>query len=204
MSRAKKVVVGDCFKMYPNALHPNADAYIMVAIDEMYYGEERYIQSLSGTHTTVCYTDADRLPTLHLPIKGEWFEKIECGEKKHEYREIEGARDTFRNCPIIWGVSAARAKEMFIDLLHNEEFTFAEWMRDQNQRDWKVLHLTAGYDPNGKRGLPSPQLWVHIEGISIGRGNPEWGAPTDRDVFIIHLGDVFHTKNVLKPADWPQ
>lgn len=24
-----------------------------------------------------------------------------------------------------------------------------------------------------------------IDSITIGRGNPEWGAPTDRDVFII-------------------
>lgn len=31
-----------------------------------------------------------------------------------------------------------------------------------------------------------------IDSITIGRGNPEWGAPTDRDVFIIkhHKEDV--------------
>lgn len=26
------------------------------------------------------------------------------------------------------------------------------------------------------------------EGLSIGRGKPEWGAPTDKDVFILKLG----------------
>ena len=59
-------------------------------------------------------------------------------------------------------------------------------------QDLKILHLTNGY------GHDKPQLWAHIESISIGRGNPEWGAPVDRDVFIIKIGEVFHTKN-LKP-----
>jgi len=61
--------------------------------------------------------------------------------------------------------------------------------------------LTADYskapdffDSHGY-GHSKPQLWAHIEEITIGRGNPEWGAP-DRDVFIIKLGAVFHTKNL--------
>lgn len=30
------------------------------------------------------------------------------------------------------------------------------------------------------------RCFIHrIDSITIGRGNPEWGAPTDRDVFII-------------------
>lgn len=180
MSKSKKVVVGDCFKMRSNSLHFNAEAHIMVAIDEMYYGEERYIQSLSGMYKTVCYTEAERLPTLHLPIKGEWFEMIRSGVKKHEYRDLT---DFYQKRFKIEYLQTTMGKDYFS---HVDRFPF------------KVLHLTHGYDPNGKRGLPYPQLWVHINEITIGRGNPEWGAPTDRDVFIIHLGDVFHTKNCLK------
>lgn len=38
--------------------------------------------------------------------------------------------------------------------------------------------------------LTSPTMLVEIKGIRIGRGNPERGAPTDRDVFILDLGKI--------------
>lgn len=37
------------------------------------------------------------------------------------------------------------------------------------------------------KGYTSETMTFVIEGVSIGKGNPEWGAP-DKDVFIIRLG----------------
>lgn len=38
-------------------------------------------------------------------------------------------------------------------------------------------------------GYTKKTITFKIDTITIGRGKPEWGAPTDRDVFIIKLGE---------------
>lgn len=39
------------------------------------------------------------------------------------------------------------------------------------------------------RGYTNTTMLFKNEGITIGKGNPQWGAPTDREVFIIKLGE---------------
>lgn len=138
------------------------------------------------------------IPTLHLPIGndpkkygGAWFDLIRSGVKKEEYRELS----TFyreRLCPDSgWCMNRFDGSPpipISVSSPDSDGFVLAVF----GYNDYKVLHLTNGY------GHSKPQLWAHIESITIGRGNPEWGAPVDRDVFIIKLGAVFHTKN-LKP-----
>jgi hypothetical protein len=46
------------------------------------------------------------------------------------------------------------------------------------------IHFTNGYSKN------SPSFTIECNGIRIGRGNPELGAPTDTDVFILSLGKL--------------
>lgn len=177
----KNIRIGDCFQF-------------------IHGGDYKIVESenLKNDFFTDIIRNGDEvvIPTLHLPISDDakkWgippFSMILRGEKKEEYREIAGEKETFRNCPILWGVSAKCAMDVF-DSSQLGEFLFSDWMNQQNKRDHKVLHLTNGY------GHDKPQLWVHIESITIGRGKPEWGAPTDRDVFILKLGEVFHTKNL--------
>ena len=38
------------------------------------------------------------------------------------------------------------------------------------------------------RGYTNTTMTFAIREIGIGKGNPQWGAPTERDVFIIKLG----------------
>ena len=38
-------------------------------------------------------------------------------------------------------------------------------------------------------GYTKKTMTFKIDTITIGRGKPEWGAPIDRDVFIIKLGE---------------
>lgn len=39
------------------------------------------------------------------------------------------------------------------------------------------------------KGYSNTTMVFQITGITIGRGRTEWGAPADRDVFIIKLGE---------------
>ena len=41
-----------------------------------------------------------------------------------------------------------------------------------------------------RRGYTSSPLWVKLTGINIAYGNPEWGAPKDKEVFILRLGEI--------------
>lgn len=54
----------------------------------------------------------------------------------------------------------------------------------KSQLRWGICsHVTfqLGYQTN------APRMTFEIESISIGKGNPAWGAP-DNEVFIIKLG----------------
>lgn len=137
------------------------------------------------------------LLTLHLPIGnderrygGKWFDLICQRVKKEEYREISRF-----NCQRLLYDPNGYDSSIGSKYDHQSilgSFNPAEWTKTGHAdfKPHKVLHLTNGY------GDHRPQLWAHIKSISIGRGNPEWGAPVDRDVFIIKLGEVFHTKNL--------
>jgi len=144
------------------------------------------------------------ISTLHLPIGndpkkygGAWFDMIRSGVKKEEYRDV---KDSYCRRFLIgkrelefqsWEEMMGDMRNFTKNPRHESMAELFEYF-DISFKDFKVLHLTNGYS------YERPQLWAHIESITIGRGNPEWGAPVDRDVFIIKLGAVFHTKN-LKP-----
>jgi hypothetical protein len=44
------------------------------------------------------------------------------------------------------------------------------------------LHFTLGYP---KKGDTSRRMIKEIDSIKVGKCNPEWGAPEDKEVFII-------------------
>jgi len=174
----KKIKIGDCFTdtsddsswVFDGSDNPNSIALKSDSLSKYLPAE-----MLGHKHTP--------LPTLHLPIGnspkygGCWFDLILSGVKKEEYRECSVFNRQRLCVSSVWMM----AEHSGIDVLSVDEW-----------KPFKVLHLTNGY------GDKNQQLWAHIENISIGRGNPEWGAPTDMDVFIIRLGDVFHTKNLKK------
>lgn len=81
---------------------------------------------------------------LYLPLKKEWYEMIERGEKTEEYREI---------------------KPYWNKRLINRKYT----------------HVKFSY------GYTKRTMTFEIERITIGAGNPKWGAPFEF-VFIIKLG----------------
>lgn len=83
--------------------------------------------------------------TLHLILKAKWYDMIDRGEKKEEYRE-------------------------------NTSY----WMKRIGK-----LHDAVCFH----KGYTNTTMTFAIEGKSYGYGNPEWGAPKDRKVLKIQLGE---------------
>lgn len=112
------------------------------------------------------------LKTLHLSLMKEWFYMILSREKTREYRVMKPH----------W----IKRFEWNVPLKH---FNYGHSPYLENT-SFDVIHFTHGYDSR------DPQMWVELKGITVGRGKPEWGAPADSDVFILQLGEIFHTKNI--------
>ena len=87
---------------------------------------------------------------LHLPLKKQWYDMIERGEKLEEYRDINA----------YW-------LPRLVDLSKRVN-TFKPF-----------THVRFRY------GYTKRTMLREIESISVGYGRPEWGAPSDRRVYII-------------------
>lgn len=98
--------------------------------------------------------------TLRLTVKKKWFDMIKSGEKTEEYREV---------------------KRYWTRRLSEPPQCPNEWVSPVFYKFSHVLFVN-GY------GNTRPRVLKECKGITIGRGNPKWGAPIDRDVFIIQLG----------------
>lgn len=107
---------------------------------------------------------------LDLPLKKEWYDMIESGIKTEEYREVKP----------YWSKRLAhcghdlRLCKTAIKCGICTRLEYSGW---ENNFDYTHVRFRYGYT---KR-----TMLREIESISIGYGKPEWGAPTDRQVFII-------------------
>lgn len=103
---------------------------------------------------------------LDLVLKHKWYDMIDSGEKGEEYRELKQ-------------YYARRILECY---------GWYDWCRTgckgcsvRHNNLSKVTHVRF------HRGYTSTTMTFEIKGLSIGKGNPEWGAP-DHETFIIKLG----------------
>lgn len=116
------------------------------------------------------------METLYLPLKKEWYEMIERGEKKEEYREIKPYwQKRLLYCYnhtwlSIDGLCINRGRRGCFD---------CDLAPAQQLFEFDTVRFSYGYTRR--------TMTFEVESITIGRGRPEWGAP-DCDVFIIKLG----------------
>ncbi len=99
---------------------------------------------------------------LHLSLKTKWYRMIESGEKTEEYREITP----------YW-------TSRLVDIEKFESYTHIPY------RYYDVVEFTLGYP---KKEDTDRRMTFKVIGIEQAMGNPIWGAPTDRCVYIIRLG----------------
>ena len=108
---------------------------------------------------------------LDLPLKKEWYDMIESGIKTEEYREIKpywikrfcfasrtlDCREPMTECGVCFA---------------NSDFCCGYTC-------YPYTHVRFRY------GYTKRTMLREIESITFGQGNPDWGAPKYRRVFII-------------------
>ena len=103
--------------------------------------------------------------TLHLVLKSKWFNMIESGEKTEEYREMKQYW-----LKRILGVSKPSLPVLTLIALQ---------ISKQSMFERVCFH----------RGYTNRTMIFEIKDISIGIGKAPWGAPVDKKVIIIKLGN---------------
>ena len=128
---------------------------------------------------------------LKLTLRRKWFDMILRGEKKEEYREIKVSwtRRLMRSndidsvyCPEYWNDAT---EAMLNDTVEQEHF-------DIYFREFDAVEFYRGAPYFGQE---LPRMLIECQNISAGFGRPEHGAPSDRRVYILKLGQVIETHN---------
>ncbi len=129
---------------------------------------------------------------LHLTLKRQWFDMILSGEKKEEYREI---KPYWINRLLSYD-GPKESKDENVGLAESMMFDFKrhEWQEVlkgyySKFKPFDAVKLINGYSPT------SPSLLIECKGIEIGLGQYHWGAPLDKKVFIIKLGNILLSPN---------
>ena len=120
------------------------------------------------------------MKTLHLVLKRKWWDMIASGEKKEEYRNItshNSAQLLITGDWIFLKQFFAKDKERMLNAVKSDAQRSLLGIR-WHPYDVVCFHL----------GYTNTTMTYEFKSASIGKGNPVWGAPTNRDVFIIKLG----------------
>ena len=103
------------------------------------------------------------MKTLHLNLKAKWYDMIESGIKKEEYREIKP----------FW------EKRLFEKIQYIDEN--GETVDAKMVKHYDVVKFIYGYT---KRSMK-----FTLDNIVINTGNPDWGAEEGVKYFVIKLGE---------------
>ncbi|MBD5427502.1 MAG: ASCH domain-containing protein [Treponema sp.] len=106
--------------------------------------------------------------TLHLVLKHKWWDMIERGEKKEEYR----AFTEYWTKRILVLTKQGQLKVHFFRHLDEKEIV--------EYKDFDAICFHKGYT--------NTTLTFENEGIEINYGREEWGAEPDKLYFVIKLG----------------
>jgi len=104
------------------------------------------------------------MKTIHLPLYAIYYDLIECGKKRAEYRKITPFWQK-RICQRYGRNCGATCRGCII-------FTPKPYTR---------VCFRYGYT---KR-----TMLFHLAAIKVGKGRANWGAPSEEDVFIFKLGE---------------
>lgn len=98
------------------------------------------------------------MKTLHLTLKKQWYNMIESGVKKEEYRELKPYWLKRLTCNCDDSTSSCCDTKCFEQVVFHYGYT-------KKTMSFEFVNITIGY------------------------GNTLWGAPVDKEVFIIKLGN---------------
>lgn len=129
---------------------------------------------------------------LHLTLKERWFNLILSGDKKEEYREIKAH--------YISRLLKQKIQSKFRDDLawilagNDEELEPIKYFKDSgfSFKDFDFARLCLAYAKN------RPEIDIEIKNVKIGIGEKKWGAEENELYFVIELGDILETRNILE------
>ena len=125
---------------------------------------------------------------LVLPLKEKWYRMIESGIKTEEYRELTPywCNRILYDCPL--GIDGYWNNVLGNSEYFNKEHPYVTLhhilIGEYGTRGYTHVEFTLGYP---KKGDTSRRMLKEIDSIKVGKGNPEWGAPEDKEVFIIKI-----------------
>jgi hypothetical protein len=122
--------------------------------------------------------------TLHLPIQRQWYELIKSGVKVEEYRQIKP--HWIKRMFIFDDYEYFDIMEIKYQLCEN--IANGSMILQAEHKHFDTVTLRNDYGKN------APTMIVECLGITVGKGNPDWGAP-DEQVFIIKLGNILKESN---------
>jgi len=116
---------------------------------------------------------------LELPLKKEWYNMIESGEKREEYRDITP----------YWEKRLLDYKRLkqYVEDNYKELMTKKILFPNRTTLEGADRVFPRGYTHVRFRyGYTKRTMLFCLDSITMGfNGKPEWGAPTDKPVFII-------------------
>ena len=115
---------------------------------------------------------------LELTIVAEYYDMIEAGIKKEEYRQIK-KHWIQRLVTNKFTRTDYRQEHDVISLIRNN----ADYYTNNKMRKFNFVIFKNGYHKNTRKMI------FEFLGIEIGKGNPEWGAIENEICFKIKLGD---------------
>lgn len=110
--------------------------------------------------------NAKVLVALNLTLKKKWFDMIESGEKKEEYRE---PKDYWKT-----------------RLLHYTYGSDTPYLTKE-----MIMHYDIVIARNGYSASAPKLMWIN-EGLKLHKPNPKWCEPSDADkvLFALQIGKV--------------
>ena len=141
------------------------------------------------------------MATLQLNLIKKWFDLTIQGIKKEEYRDITPFwakrllcmenGDSLTKC---YSEDTINFHCVYLSKLNLKYNSIEEALQFFHTRfkDFKATDFRNGYKPLKE----VPRFIIENKGISIGKGNPDWGYVGDDNVFIIHHGEVLKQFNI--------
>lgn len=124
---------------------------------------------------------------LHLPLKSEWYDMIESGEKREEYREFK----EYYISRLVEMRNRLMGQDIYTKLTPHLVRYYA-----MNKGHF-ITDLLSGtlrlkdYDEvRFSRGYTNRTMTYEVLGLRFDFGRVDWGAPAYEMCFIVDLGEV--------------
>ena len=136
---------------------------------------------------------------LHLILKAKWYDMIEKGEKREEYRDFnrylwrllvkDKAKEPFRTKDLDeLKAQVKKYRQTCRDFAYGGDDTKREDFNVNTQLIFDNKQMYRYHTVTFHRGYTNTTMTWHIEKIGMGEGQTDWGADAEEVYMVITLG----------------